>query len=342
MRILNIMLSAEWGGIQQSFVDYTKLLAAQGHEVLCVCVNNAATLVKLPDNISVIQVNNFGNWDFFASFRVANICATNDIDLILAHGNRAIKLTKKTKCRVIAVAHNYKLKYCSHIDAVIAVSKHLAQDIIKRNIFAAEQVHYLPNMINATTHAAKTVGKPIIVGALGRFVYKKGFHIFIEAIGAMASRGYTFKVRIGGTGELEHKIKEMIRLHRLESVVTLDGWVDDIDHWYQQIDIFCLPSLHEPFGIVLLEAMLRRIPIVSTNAEGPSEIITDNSTGKLVPVGNAQLLAEALINLLNNPKHGTMLANNAYNELCNNYTYTAVGKKLSYILAQIGQLQQVS
>ena len=74
--------------------------------------------------------------------------------------------------------------------------------------------------------------------------------------------------------------------------------------------MFCLPSNHEPFGIVLLEAMAQGMPIVATDSEGPSEILRDGVDGDVVPIGDAERLAHAVHRMIADPERAGRLGAN--------------------------------
>lgn len=77
---------------------------------------------------------------------------------------------------------------------------------------------------------------------------------------------------------------------------------DAVARLYRYADVFCLPSVQEGFGIVLLEAMASGLPIVATSAAAVPEVVPDQQAGLLVPPGDVRALAEALAHLLRRPE----------------------------------------
>jgi glycosyltransferase involved in cell wall biosynthesis len=75
----------------------------------------------------------------------------------------------------------------------------------------------------------------------------------------------------------------------------------ELSQYYSKASVFCLPTRHEAFGIAVLEAMAHELPIVATNVAAIPEMVTNGENGFLVPPGDAQKLAEALIRLASNP-----------------------------------------
>jgi glycosyltransferase involved in cell wall biosynthesis len=110
------------------------------------------------------------------------------------------------------------------------------------------------------------------------------------------------------------------------------GWLTDTAAFYDGIDLFCLPSNDELFGIVVTEAMQAGLPVVATATFGPREIVIPGETGWLVPAGDAGALADALEEAVKDPEkaHAHGLAGRSRFE--NTYSLTAAGKRLSEAL----------
>jgi glycosyltransferase involved in cell wall biosynthesis len=96
--------------------------------------------------------------------------------------------------------------------------------------------------------------------------------------------------------------------------VTFLGWKGraQVAELLHGCEVFVLPSRSEPFGIVLLEAMACKKPIIATTVGGIPEIIEDGKTGILVEPDNPDALAKALIALLRNPALRRTIARNGY------------------------------
>ena len=175
-------------------------------------------------------------------------------------------------------------------------------------------------------------GETLVIGAMGRLVAKKGFAGWLESLAMLRDNGVNFSAILGGDGEEKQALIAQINHLGLHSVVRYIGWVDDRDSFFRQIDIFVCPSSHEPFGIVLLEAMARSIPLITTAAEGPREIIVNGEDGLVIPINNPKALADAQRQMLADPNLRSNCAQRAYNKLCTNYDRTVVGEVLEKTL----------
>lgn len=110
---------------------------------------------------------------------------------------------------------------------------------------------------------------------------------------------------IVGDGPEHAQLLQLARDLRLGDAVQFLGALpndDDVARMYRRADIFCLPSVQENWGIVFTEAMASGLPVVATNAAAIPEVVPHNQAGLLVPPGNVDALAAALIELLCNPE----------------------------------------
>ena len=134
---------------------------------------------------------------------------------------------------------------------------------------------------------------PYKIISFGRMVRKKGFHVLLQSFRKILDQGISAQLIIGGDGPdrniLMHQCKDL----NLQSHVIFKGWVEDISTLLDEADLFVLPSLDEPFGIAVLEAMAKGVPIISTRTIGPLEIL-DDQTARLVEIGNNAELAEKI------------------------------------------------
>lgn len=336
MKILNIMLSRDLGGIQQAFLDYNTALEMQNIKVINITSYNAKINSFLPNQS--LKLFNLAPTDPISVLLLKYIIYKTKPDIIIAHGNRAInfsKLAKSRNIKLVGIAHNYSMKGLRKCNYIIALTHHMKEYLLKNN-FAESQIFILPNMMNITKKfISKPYKKPIIIGVLARFVAKKGVDIFIKAIKILQDKNFKIQAVIGGDGEEKANLINLINNLNLQDHITFTGWIKDKDKFFEQIDIFCLPSLHEPFGIIVLEAMEAGLPIISTNTEGPAEILRNMQDGLICSTGSAEDLAEKIAYLLDNPTKAEEFSKNAYLRLKQNYNIKIVSKKLFQYLQKI-------
>lgn len=133
-----------------------------------------------------------------------------------------------------------------------------------------------------------------IVGNVGRLHHDKdqktllkGFHQALPRLPAGSL------LVIMGAGPLESKLKQLAHTLGIADSVIFTGNVPDGRKYFKAFDVFALTSDHEPFGMVLLEAMTAEIPLICSDCGGGVEVVRD--IGQLFPLGNAEMLATCIV-----------------------------------------------
>lgn len=148
--------------------------------------------------------------------------------------------------------------------------------------------------------AKKTDAKVKTVIAVGRLCPAKGQHILLLAMKQVLDNGQKFRLIIVGDGPDRESLQTLTHALQLDDHVEFTGAVnhDEVHHYYQQADVFCLPSFAEGIPIVLMEAMAQQIPCVTTRITGIPELIDDGVDGLLVAPSSIDELSDALQKLL--------------------------------------------
>lgn len=351
------------GGIQQSFLDYNRVILEAGHSPIPIIATKAKIAPKVPGRFLVLS--NLFSYDIISILQLLYfIIAEKPVALIL-HGNRAINFAYLAckflwkKPMLIGVAHNYSYKYLKKCDYVFSITEYLREFLAEKGI-AKEKIFFMPNVIdiegyNFNRPPEEAFGYPAFnsrypelvsgskkkmlkqvqhddisltendeystttIGCLARFVHKKGVDVLIKSISILSQKNIPTKLIIGGDGDEMPNIKKLIQDLKLENQVELIGWVENKEDFFDNIDIFCLPSLEEPFGIIVLEAMLSKTPIISTKTAGPLEILTDKKDALLVRIESPTEIADSIITYIENPDIAKSCTENAYLRVTQNY-----------------------
>jgi glycosyltransferase involved in cell wall biosynthesis len=339
--IANVMLGRGRGGIEQAFLDYNEALALSGHRPVAMISPDAAVEASVRESgTRYVTLRQWGWWDVLAAWRLRRIFDAEKVDAVITHGNRALSLARLASgtTPVIAAVHNYSIKRLGNPAAVIATTEHLAK-IITDRLGQSEKVTVVPNIARVTRAApvARPFHDPPVIGAMGRMVEKKGFDVLCAALAELKSRGVAFRAVIAGDGEERHRLERAIRTLGLGDDVTLPGWIGGADKeaFWSGIDIFCLPSLHEPFGIVLLEAWAAGKAVISTDSEGPAALIAEGADAIVVPRNDPRALARAIGFLLEHTDRAHALAVNGYNKVVARHSVAALAQGLTSVLANV-------
>ena len=336
MNIINAMFSKVNGGLEQVFLNYIPALTMQGDNVIPV-IHPKAEILKCCPQENLVTIHNFNQYDPIAILKLRNLIKKTKPDCIITHSYRAAYLFKKTQTKVpkIAVCH-VKGHYDFGSDAIIAITEKMRQDIISSGI-SADKVFTVPNMIDIPKDfkfkKLKNTEVPVI-GVCARLAKIKGVDIFIEALAELKRRNIAFKAKISGDGNDRVICSQLIQKYNLQSEVTLLGWVDDRQSFYESLDIFCLPSREEAFGLVILEAMMHSLPMVLTELSGPLEIVADSKSAIFVTPASPNEMADALQNLINDKTRAYELAANAFKRV-QYYSSRNVGPILHNVLEKV-------
>ncbi len=143
-----------------------------------------------------------------------------------------------------------------------------------------------------------TLNKTIV--SVGRFVYKKGFDVLVDAFSRVKKQCPDARLIIAGDGAEKLKCEKLAEKLEIRDSIDFLGLVDNeqIPSVMKQGRIFILPSRNEPFGIVILEAMALGIPVIATDSGGVTEILNGGECGCLIPTDNPDEMAECMLRLL--------------------------------------------
>ena len=172
----------------------------------------------------------------------------------------------------------------------------------------------LRNTALRNADATKTVGvhvnkRQIIL--LARLMPQKRIDLMIEVWGKLAKEFPEWKVKVLGEGMLRPQLEEKIRALGLQESFLMPGEVKDVTTELQSSDILCLTSEYEGFGIVLIEAMAKGIPVIAFEYVGVHDIINDGSDGFIVPFGDVDGYAQKLKQLMTDKELCKRLATEA-------------------------------
>jgi glycosyltransferase involved in cell wall biosynthesis len=138
-------------------------------------------------------------------------------------------------------------------------------------------------------------GKKMIF-CLGDLIERKGFRYLVDAMAGIRARRDDVICVIGGKGPEEKNLRKQIHEHNLDDCVRLSGFIPGpmVPAWMNAAALFVLPSLHESFGIVQIEALACGTAVISTDTAGSREIITSDDIGLFCKPADAASLDDAI------------------------------------------------
>jgi N-acetyl-alpha-D-glucosaminyl L-malate synthase BshA len=200
-------------------------------------------------------------------------------------------------------------------DALTAISKFLAEETCRT--FGNCAVEVIPNFINAREYTRRE--NPALRNELAQPDEKLIMHVsnfrpvkrIQDCIHAFAGirKQVSARLVMCGDGPEREKAAQLAQSYGIADIVLFAGQIPNIADYLSVADLFMLPSETESFGLSALEAMACEVPVIATNTGGLPEVVLDQETGFLVPVGDTAAMASRAIELLRDEaKHRAMAA----------------------------------
>ena len=293
-------------------------------------------------------------------FDIFKIIKINKVNIVHTHGYRA-NFYGRIACLLARVKHittvhvsifDYKdtpklLRYLYiFIEGILAfktsryicISKSMVHDMQKIKI-SQKKISMIPNGVDLKRFQPRNNQNDIksklgidsntmLIGTAGRMVSEKGQIYLIEALKQINGKIRNLKCIFLGEGILSEHLKNTAKKLDVIDMCIFAGVRYDIETLYPALDLFVLPSIREPFGLVLLEAMACQIPVLATESGGPLDFIKSGITGVLVPPKDADKLAAEIENILLNKNRAKMLAAEGRKFVEQNYDVRKTVKKV--------------
>lgn len=330
LTIIELCLSNGCGGLERYAASLVPALIERGHRVLTV-TRPASEFECLSAVAPSLEVRPQRLLPFRGCRKLATLAGNADVihihrsaDLPLAAcakrlaGERTILVYTRhmavTRDRRRSPVHRLLHR---EVDLLLATTDQLAAEARARLPLEPRQVRVLPLGIGpappplADCHAVRPPRGEFLVGCFSRIERAKGQHELLAALAELIRRGIDAATVIAGP-VMDHSYEEELqrlscRLGLAERMRLL-GPFEDVRPLMACCDAVVMPSVHETFGLVLVEAMQMGIPVVGSAAGGVPEVVVDRETGLTYPARNPQALAACLERLARNPIQAHSLA----------------------------------
>ncbi|MHB8454392.1 MAG: glycosyltransferase family 4 protein [Acidiferrobacterales bacterium] len=301
IKVTHVMLSRGFGGGERLFVDLCLALAQHGVQVQA--IHNCdfvrrSTFDNIP-GLSAVPISMWGGWDPFARAQIVRAINAYRPDLIHSHFARGASVAgtaaRRMDIPVAANLHNYAaLKYYRNINMFVPSTEDQKRYLMNNGV-ASRNIRIIPHfsrMEPVNQRVLERLPAAVFV-SYGRFVRKKGFDVLLHAVRQLADHSQDIRLMLGGDGPERANLEALARSLDLGTRVEFSGWIDDVAAFLARGSFFVLPSIDEPFGIAVLEAMASGRTIITTNSKGPLEVL-DEDTAYFVEIGNADSLARGM------------------------------------------------
>ena len=221
-----------------------------------------------------------------------------------------------------------------YVDYFLVVSAVLEQTMIEGHGISPEKVIKIYNGIETTYYRPENLEESrrqireefslgndeILIGAVGRMVWQKGFAYFLQALPSVTEDIPQARFMLVGDGPMRQELEGLAKSLGIQDRLLLTGHRRDIRDMMAAMDIAVIPSLLEGFPMVTLEAMAMERPIVATAIDGITEQISDGVEGLLVPARDPGALARAIKRMADDPPLARALANRARKRVVDDFS----------------------
>lgn len=302
MRLLHTIAGGRHGGAERFFVDLAGALARRGIAQHALTRPYAARLEELSAfGCSVTTVPMGGPFDLLSRWKVNRAAAAFAPDISLAWMNRGARFSPRGVWSTVGrLGGYYDLKYYRGCDHLVCNTPGLVQHCIDHG-WPQDRVDYIPNfspVIVADPIERVSVTTPddaSVLLVLARLEKTKAVDVAITALTHLPE-AYLW---VAGEGSCENDLRALATSLGVADRVRFLGWRDDREALLAAADVCLVPSRHEPFGNVVVNAWASHAPVIAAASEGPSFLIDDEKNGLLVPVDNPSAMADAAARILN-------------------------------------------
>jgi glycosyltransferase involved in cell wall biosynthesis len=306
-------------------------LARRGHQVALVCHPESWIAQRAACEPIEIVASDLHRWPTDELRRIAQEVQRRGIDVVHTHMSRAnfFGVLLRWFCGVPSVATAHSCHFQPHWmfnDFVIACSEATRRYHQTYNLVRPDRIRTIRTfidyrrMVGVSRDARARIRASLgvddschLIGSIGNVIPRKGARYLVAALPKiLAAVPDTRLVLAGKLGPADYVRGIRTTAERLAVApkVIMTGHRDDVDLLMAALDVCVLPSLDEPLGMAVLEAMAAGLPVVASDVGGLPECLGHGETGTLVPPADAGALADAIIPLLRNPRRRRKLGEN--------------------------------
>lgn len=353
MNILQISSASSFGGGERYVADLTNALVARGHDVY-VAVRPGSPLPShlqlRSEKIVVLPLRNA--LDVQSARELDRFVRRKQIDVVHAHMARDYSLAayaaRRRGTKFIVTRHVlFKLNRMhrhtlSRATRVIAVSEAVARELRANRVVSENRIEVIPNGIDVERfrklgsrsdlqlrlrYPGLPAGTAHLVGSIGELRTLKRHDDFIRAAALILKKFPETNFVLAGvdaspSGELRKQLEQLVVELKLTERFHFLGWLDEAEKLLGAMDVFVSASETESFGLAIVEAMAAGCAVVATATEGAKEVIEDQKTGILVPIGDVEQLAQSVIDLLSNDEKRESIATQSVQSAAKKFSLT--------------------
>jgi glycosyltransferase involved in cell wall biosynthesis len=334
MKVLLLTDADVFAGTESHMLELALGLRDLGEQVLVGCPRPSVLATRADEhNLEVVAIAKGGMVDRPAFACLRGLLSSGAVDVIHAHNGRSALsgalAVRAARCGRLVLTQHFLHPNRSNASGLkgaivnrahhwvgaqthrfIAISPAVRHEMLARREAPAARIVLVPNGISDVCQSSSLQPRdavraqwemeedaPLVV-CVARLEREKDIETLVAAMEGVVREQPAARCIIAGNGAQKEALQAQVARLDLQGHVVLAGFVADALSLVQAADVFVLPSVAEPFGLVLLEAMALSRPIVATRAGGPAEIVIEGETGHLVTPQSPSEMARALLSVL--------------------------------------------
>jgi len=340
---------SQTGGIQafnKYFISALEDISAENKDFMASLVSIYDNKEDIKSSLSVTTLNQ----SKLLAFKYILVNAKKYDTVIFAHVNLAPLATLlyilNPKVKILFCTHGIEVwkklpsmtEWIMNRSTVLTVSNFSKNELLKYN-HKLKDIKLFPNCIKPQD-LNRELKNPyninefniLSVTRLSKGEQLKGIDTMIKTLPLLIKDIPNIKYTVIGKGEDILRLQQIAKKLNVEKYIDFLGFVDEINQYYQYCDVFSLPSKKEGFGIVYLEAMQYKKPVIAVNYGGPTDVVKHNKTGFLCEYDNIHELSKYILELYFDKEKRIQLGENGFNYFSNNFTYIHYKNNLKVIL----------
>ena len=340
LRIANVLISPDRGGLERAHVSYSALLTDAGYSVDSWVHPNSPYLEELNNlGTNTITLKSKGLFDPIAIAKATYLLSTTKPDLVITHNSRSTKILHHARkfrdSRLIGVSHSNKLRRMLVADYLIAVNPEMLKEMLHLGR-STKDCTWIPNFTPSFPSAPRTLwGREVNrIAFIGRADKEKGLDSLLRAFSNLLQLRPELELHVAGVGDQADDLGRTAANLGISRGLKLYPWVDDIQYWMEDKTLLVAPSLSETFGLVALEAAINGCPVLTSNVSGFRSQITPDYNGWMCAPGDVEELSDSINRILSlSPEDRAQVAKLNFEEARKFSPETAI-KKINQIITK--------
>lgn len=370
IRVLHIMSTVTGGGVERTRLSIAKYLDSEKFQLKIIGTYKSGDIAKQIEDqgVEIIEIGDFNgpfHWEkhkrvrqiisdyqphiihgavfegvtmasingFLKKVPVVIIEETSDPQNRSWRGNLLIKLFSLLADKAIAIAPNVA-------DYLTKIAKVSPKKVVTINNGVEVPREVFEEEINQAREKYGISKSDFVVGCVGRiFNDHKKFTDIIESIAKISNPN--IKLLIVGSGRDENMIIAKVVELNLQNQVIMTGYQYDTPLFYKLMDIFCISSAREGFGLVAAEAMLHKLPVIATKVGGLQNVVKNGETGYLIPPHSPDEIADKILKFYQDKELRLQFGNNGYQRAIHNFTEERYVRDIEELYLKLLKMKKV-